>query len=88
MRQATRLVGNDRVPEHLRYQLRIVKALKQGRELAPRSWWPALEGLTAQDQALVRRQVADEVTWRARSATIGRWPNDIPPSIPYAAEGP
>ena len=82
-----RLPGNDKVAPHLRYPLRVLKALKQGRELAPRSWWPALEGLSDEDKAQVRRRVADEVTWRAHSATIGRFPNDIPPSIPYRAEG-
>ena len=83
---APRCVGNDKVSAHLRYQLRILKALKQGRELAPRSWWPALDGLTPEDQAAVRRQVAEEVTWRARAATIGRWPNFIPAAIPYRSE--
>ena len=85
--EAIRFPGLKKVPEQERYRLRIVKALVQGRELAPRTWWPALEGLEREDQAALRRLIADEVTWRCHSATIGRWPNDIPKSIPYRSEG-
>lgn len=85
--KALRFVALSKVPPEERYRLRLVKALYQGLEMAPRTWWPALEGLSPADQASLKRYVADTVTWRCHSATIGRWPNDIPKPIPYAPEG-
>lgn len=78
-----RLLALDKVPPEERYRLAIVKALVRGRELCPRTWWAELDRLTTEDQAALRRLIADERTWLRHSATIGRYPNDIPPSIPY-----
>lgn len=81
-----RLVALDKVPAEERYRLAIVKALVRGRELCPRTWWAELDRLTPEDQAALKRLIADERTWKAHSQTIGRYPNDIPASIPYRSD--
>lgn len=82
-----RLLALDKVPKDQRYRLAIVKALVRGRELCPRTWWAELDRLSEKDQADLKRLIADERTWLRYSATIGRYPNDIPAPIPYREAG-
>lgn len=61
-----RLIGNDKVAPEARTFLRRLKALKQGIELRGRAgWWPALEGLSDEDQRRVRDDVRDHFVWAA-----------------------
>lgn len=72
-----RLIGNDKVPNELQRTLKVMKALKQGRELAALgrdpAWWPALDALSPEDQRLVRNTLMDEAVWKAHSALIARY---------------
>ncbi len=60
-----RLVGNDKVPPGMVPALRRLKAIRQGLYLRGRSWWPELQGLSREDETLVRRIVTETLVWQA-----------------------